>query len=52
MNVKNSKELHNEELHYLYSSLNIMKVIKSRRIKCVVQVACVMAMRKTYKTLV
>jgi hypothetical protein len=28
------KKLHNEELHNLYSSPNIVRVIKSRRIKC------------------
>jgi hypothetical protein len=27
------RRLHNEELHNLYSSLNIIRVIKSRRIR-------------------
>ena len=27
------RKLHNEELHYLYSSPNIIRVIKSRRIE-------------------
>jgi hypothetical protein len=29
------RRLHNEELHYLYASSNIIKVSKSRRMKCV-----------------
>jgi hypothetical protein len=27
------RKLHNEELHYLYSSPNIVRVIKSRRVR-------------------
>jgi hypothetical protein len=28
------RKLHNDELHSLYSSLNIVRVIKSRRLRC------------------
>jgi hypothetical protein len=31
--VESWRKLHNDELHSLYSSLNIVRVIKSRRIK-------------------
>jgi len=34
------KRLHNEELNDLYSSHNIVRVIKSRRMRCVGHVAC------------
>jgi hypothetical protein len=34
------RRLHNEELHNLYASPNIIRVIKSRRIKWDVHVAC------------
>jgi hypothetical protein len=27
------RRLHNEQLHYLYTSLNIIKVIKSRKLR-------------------
>jgi hypothetical protein len=33
------RKLHNEELHDLYSSLNIVRVIKSRRMRWVGHVA-------------
>jgi len=33
------RKLHNEELNYLYSSPNIVLVIKSRRMRCVGHVA-------------
>jgi hypothetical protein len=33
------RKLHNEELHSLYSSLSIIRMIKSRRIRRVGQVA-------------
>jgi hypothetical protein len=35
------RKLHNDELHSLYSSLNIVRVIKSRRMKSAGHVACV-----------
>jgi hypothetical protein len=34
------RKLHNDELHSLYSSLNILRVIKSRRMRWVGHVAC------------
>jgi hypothetical protein len=35
------RKLHNDELHSLYSSLNIVRVIKSRRMRWVGHVACI-----------
>jgi hypothetical protein len=40
------KELHNEELHNLYSSLTIIRIIKSRRIRWVGHVARLEETRK------
>jgi hypothetical protein len=34
-------KLHNEELHSFYSSLNIMLILKSRRVRWAVHVECV-----------
>jgi len=34
------RRLHNEELHNLYTSQNIIRVIKSRRMRWVGHVAC------------
>jgi hypothetical protein len=33
------RKLHNDELHNLYSSPNIVRVIKSRRMRCAAHVA-------------
>jgi hypothetical protein len=33
-------EVHSEELHNLYSSPDVVRQIKSRRMKCVAHVAC------------
>jgi hypothetical protein len=33
------RKLHNEELHNLYPSLNIIRLIKSRRMRCAGHVA-------------
>jgi hypothetical protein len=33
------EKLHNDELHNLYSSLNIVRVIKSKRMRCAGHVA-------------
>jgi hypothetical protein len=34
------RKLHNHELHSLYSSLNVVRVIKSRRLRLAEHVAC------------
>jgi hypothetical protein len=46
------RKLHNEELHNLYSSTNMIRIIKSRRMKCAGHVACMRELRNTYKILV
>jgi hypothetical protein len=46
------RKLHNEELHGLYSSPNIMRVIKLRRMRWARRVARMGEMRNTYKSLV
>jgi hypothetical protein len=44
--------LHNDELHSLYSSPNIVRVIKSRRLRWVGHVACMGEGRGVYRVLV
>jgi hypothetical protein len=46
------RKLHNDELHGLYSSLNIVRVIKSRRMRWVRHVACMGEGRGVYRVLV
>jgi hypothetical protein len=46
------RRLHNEELHNLYVSQSILRVIKSRRISWAVHVARVRDMRNTYRFMV
>jgi hypothetical protein len=46
------RKLHNEELHNLYSSTNIIRQIKSRRMRWVGHVARMGQERKLYKMLV
>jgi hypothetical protein len=46
------RKLHNEELHNLYSSLNIIRMIKSRRMRWVECVAHMAEMRNEYKIFV
>jgi hypothetical protein len=46
------RRLHNEELHALYSSSNIIWVIKSRRVSWIGHVACMRARRGAHTTLV
>jgi hypothetical protein len=46
------KKLHNDELHSLYSSLNIVRVIKSRRMRWVGHVAYMEEGRGVYRVLV
>jgi hypothetical protein len=46
------RKLHNEELHNLYSSPSIMRMIKSRRLNVVAHVARVGERRNAYRILV
>jgi hypothetical protein len=46
------RKLHNEELHVLYSSPNIIRVIKARRMRWAGHVACMGEVRSAYNTLV
>ena len=46
------RKLHNEELNKLYSSLNIVWVVKSRRMKWVEHVVCMGERRGIYRVLV
>jgi len=46
------RELHNEELNYLYYSLSIVRVIKSRRMKSTGHVARMEERRGVYRVLV
>ena len=46
------RKLHNEELIDLYSSPNIVRVIKSRRMRWAGHVACVVDRRGVYRVLV
>jgi hypothetical protein len=46
------RKLHNEELHGLYSSPSIFRVIKARRMRWAGHVACMGEMRSAYNILV
>jgi hypothetical protein len=46
------RKLHNEELHNLYSSPNIIRIIKSRRMRCAGHVARIGEKRHAYRILV
>jgi hypothetical protein len=46
------KRLHNEELHNVYISPNIISIIKSRRIRWAAHVASMAGMENAYKCLV
>ena len=46
------RKLHNEELNYLYFSLNIFLMIKWRRMRWVGHVACMVEGRGVHKVLV
>jgi hypothetical protein len=46
------RKLHSEELHNLYSSLNTIRHIISRRMRWAGYVACMGEERKVYKVLV
>jgi hypothetical protein len=45
------RKLHNEELHNLYPSPNIIRMIKSRKIRWVVHVAQMGEKRNAYRIL-
>jgi hypothetical protein len=45
------RRLHNEELYALYSSPNIIRVIKSRRLERAGHVACMGQRRSAYRIL-
>jgi hypothetical protein len=46
------RKLHNDELHSLYSSLNIVRLIKSRRLRWAGHVACMGEGRGVYRVLI
>jgi hypothetical protein len=50
--VADWRRLHNEELHNLYASPNVIRMIKSRRMRCTGHVARMRKMRNAYKILV
>ena len=45
------RRLHNEELHVVYSSPNVFRVIKSRKMKWAVHVACIVVRIDAYRVL-
>jgi hypothetical protein len=47
-----SRKLHNDELHNLYSSASVIRMIKSRRIRWAGHVARMGEKRKAYRILV
>jgi hypothetical protein len=46
------RKLHNEELHNLYASPDIIRMIKSRSMRWVGHVACMGEVRNAYKTFI
>lgn len=46
------RKLHNEERHNFYRSVNIARMIKSRRMRCVGHVACLEGRMNSYTILV
>jgi hypothetical protein len=50
--VRHWRRVHNEELHKLSSLSYMVRVIKSRKLRWVRYVVCMMQMRNTYKILV
>jgi hypothetical protein len=50
--IEGSKKLHNEELHNLHSSSNIIRMIRSRRMRLARHIACMRPKRNEYRVLV
>jgi hypothetical protein len=50
--IRTSRKLHAEELHNLYSSPNIIRMIESKRMRLPRHVACMVAERNAYRILV
>jgi hypothetical protein len=46
------RKLHNEELHKIYSSPNIIRMTKSRKMRCTGHVACMGENRNAFRILV
>jgi hypothetical protein len=46
------RRTYNEEFHNLYTLPNVVRVMKSREMRCVGLVACIREMRNAYKILV
>jgi hypothetical protein len=46
------RKLHDEELHYLYNSPRIIRIIKSRRMRWAWYIARMVARRKAYRVFV
>jgi hypothetical protein len=46
------KRLHNEELHNVYASPSVIRVVKSRRMRWRGHIACIGEMGSVYKILV
>jgi hypothetical protein len=46
------RKLHNEELHNLFCSPSIIRIIKSRRMRLAVHVTCIGEKRNAYRILV
>jgi hypothetical protein len=49
---RSCRKLHNDELHSLYSSQNILRMIKSRRVRWAGHVACMVEGTGVYRILV
>jgi len=46
------RKLHNKDLHNLYASLNIIRVIKSRRMRWAEHISHIRGMRNAYNILI
>jgi hypothetical protein len=50
--IEGWRKLHNEKLHNLHSSKNIIRLTKSRRVEWAGHIECMMEIRNEYKSLV